>query len=55
MLLEVSDCALSRQILCAGFKRSRINPYDAERFGRPKEVVTPGGTKKVQKIGLANY
>jgi histone-lysine N-methyltransferase SETMAR len=36
----------------AEFKRGRTNTSDAERSGRPKEVITPENIKKVHKIIL---
>ena len=38
----------------AEFKRSRTDTDDAERSGRPKEVVTPETIKKVHQIVFEN-
>jgi [histone H3]-lysine36 N-dimethyltransferase SETMAR len=49
------DSAPSKATICrwfADFKRGRVSTNDAERSGRPKEVVTPENIKKIHKIIL---
>ena len=51
------DSAPSKTTIClwyAKFKRGRTDTEDAERSGRPNEVVTPGTIKKVHQIVFEN-
>ena len=51
------DSAPSKTTICwwyAEFKRGRTDIEDAERSGRPNEVVTPKTIKKVQQIVFEN-
>ena len=51
------DSASSKTTICrcyAEFKRGRTDTDDAERSGRPNEVVTPETIKKVHQIVFEN-
>ena len=51
------DSAPSKTTICrwyAEFKRARTDTEDAERSGRPNEVVTPETIKKVHQIVFEN-
>ena len=51
------DSAPSKTTICrwyAEFKGGRTDTEDAERSGRPNEVVTPETIKKVHQIGFEN-
>ena len=51
------DSAPSKTTICrwhAEFKRGRTDTEDAERSGRPNEVVTPETIKKVHQIVFEN-
>ena len=52
------DSAPSKTTICrwyAEFKRGRTDTEDAERSGRPNEVVTPETIKKVRQIVFENH